>query len=116
MLAVLALAVLGATTRIVTVNPAALAYALGFIVPVLVALLAKQQAPPALKAILNAVLVCVAGLLSVAIKQQGHLDLYGWAVAIAEAAVASWASYYGFWKPTGVAPSLHSATARFGIG
>lgn len=107
---------LAATSRIVTVNPAALSYAAGFIVPVLVAILAKEKAPAALKAILNAVLVCVAGLIAVAIKQQGHLDLYGWAVAIAEAAVASWASYYGFWRATGIAPSLHRATAKFGIG
>lgn len=102
--------------KIVTVDPAALSYAAGFVVPVLVAILAKQSAPPALKAILNAVLVCVAGLIAVAIKQEGHLDLYGWAAAIAEAAVASWASYAGFWKPTGVAPSIHSATGKFGIG
>lgn len=105
-----------APVKIVTIDPAALAYALGFIVPVLVAILAKWTAPAALKAILNAVLVCVAGLIAVAIKQQGTLDLYGWAASIAEAAVASWASYYGFWKPLGIAPSIHKATANFGIG
>lgn len=105
-----------ATVRIVEVNPAALSYALGFVVPVLVAILAKSTASAPLKAILNAVLVAVAGLLAVAIKQQGHLDLYGWAASIAEAAVASWASYYGFWKPSGIAPSIHAATGRFGIG
>lgn len=105
-----------AAVKIVTIDPAALSYAAGFIVPVLVAILAKAEAPAAVKAILNAVLVCVAGLLAVAIKQEGHLDLYGWAAAIAEAAVASWASYYGFWKPTGIAPSVQGATKRFGIG
>lgn len=105
-----------AVAKVVTVPPAALSYALGFIVPVLVAILAKESAPPALKAILNAVLVCVAGLLSVAIKNQGHLDVYGWMLAIGEAAVASWASYAGFWKPTQVAPSIHRATGKFGIG
>lgn len=105
-----------AIARVVTIDPAALSYALGFVVPVLVAILAKQSAPAPLKAVLNAVLVCVAALISVAIKQNGHLDLYGWGASIAEAAVASWASYYGFWKPTKIAPSLHAGTANFGIG
>jgi hypothetical protein len=105
-----------AIAHVVTIDPAALSYAAGFVVPVLVAILAKQSAPAPMKAVLNAILVCVAALIAVAIKQEGHLDLYGWGTSIAEAAVASWASYYGFWKPTNIAPSIHTATGGFGIG
>lgn len=107
---------LAAVTHVVQVPPAALSYGLGFVVPVLTAILVKSKAPAALKAITNAVLVCVAGLLAMAIKSNGAIDLYVGGVAIAEAAVASWASYYGFWKPTGIAPSLHEGTGAFGIG
>lgn len=104
------------SNHIIQTPPAALSYAAGFVVPVLVAILAKSSASKPLKAILNAVLVAVGASLVVAIKMNGAVDLYGWGSSIAEAALASWASYYGFWKPTGLAPSVHEATGRFGIG
>lgn len=107
---------LATVTHVVQVPPAALSYAMGFVVPVLTAILVKSKAPAALKAITNAVLVCIAGLLAMSLKNHGAVDLYAGGVAIAEAAVASWASYNGFWKPTGIAPSIHQGTGAFGIG
>lgn len=107
---------LAAVSHVVQVPPAALSYGMGFVVPVLVAILAKSSASAPLKTVLNAVLVCVAGLLAASLKLQGSVDLYAGGVAIAEAAVASWASYNGFWKPSGLTGSVHQATGKFGIG
>lgn len=104
------------SNHIVQAPPAFLAYAAGTIVPILVAILAKSTASRPLKVILNSILVAVGASLVVSIKMNGAIDLYGWGSAIAEAAIASWASYNGFWKPLGVAPAIHKATAKFGIG
>lgn len=104
------------SNHVIQTPPAALAYAAGFVVPVLVAILAKSSASTPLKAILNAILVAVGASLVVSIKMNGAVDLYAWGSAIAEAALASWASYYGFWKPLNIAPSIHQATGKFGLG
>lgn len=107
---------LAAATHVVQLPPAALSYAAGFVVPVFVAILAKSTAPKALKAVLNAVLAAVAGLIVASLKINGAVDVYAALASVAEAALASWASYYGFWKPSGIAPSVHEATGKFGIG
>lgn len=106
--------ILGAA-KIITVNPSFLTYAFGTLCPILVALLTKINAPSAVKAVLNALLACLAALLALAIKQQGHIDLYGWGVAFAQAFIAATASYAGLWRHI-VAPQVANATANFGIG
>lgn len=93
-----------------------LAWILGFVVPVVTAILTKSTAHPAIKAISTALLAAGAGCLAAAIKLNGHVDLNEWGVTIGQAMVMAWASYYGFWKPTTVAPSIHEATGRFGVG
>lgn len=98
------------------VDPNFLAWLMGFAVPVVVAILAKSSASPVVKAILNAVLDCVAGLLATAIAVNGTIHWQTWGSAIAQAAVASWAMYHGFWKPTGIAPTIHEKTGNYLIG
>jgi hypothetical protein len=44
------------------------------------------------------------------IKTNGNVDVIYTLLAIAQAMIAAWASYYGFWKPTSIAPTLHTAT------
>lgn len=84
------------------------------IVPLLVGLLTKIDASSGVKAALNLGLTAlVAGLATVSeIDFQWTAFLvnwgFGWAVSIA--------SYYGFYKPTTIAPRLERATANFGIG
>lgn len=105
-----------ATIRTVRVNPSGLEYAAGTLVPIAVAILAKSTASPALKAILNAVLATLTGLLIASTKLDGNIDLYGWADAVGRTLVTSWAAYYGFLKPTKITGSIASATAGFGLG
>lgn len=99
----------------ITASVQFLAWVLGVACPIAVAVLTKSSAPSWLKAVLNAALATLAGLLAVAIQAQGHLDLTAWGLAIGNAMIAAWASYAGFLRST-IAAKLSNATARFGIG
>jgi ABC-type amino acid transport system permease subunit len=94
----------------VTINVAFLSWLLGMGCPIVVAILTQSHWPSAVKAILNAGLACLAGLIAVWIKTNGNVDVIYTLLAIAQAMIAAWASYYGFWKPTSIAPTLHTAT------
>lgn len=87
----------------------------GVLVPILVGIIAKLRASSSLKSILNAALSAVTGALSA-----GQVD-GGWSFKVF---IISWgstfavsiASYYGLWKPTGVAPTVQERTAGAGVG
>ena len=87
----------------------------GVLVPILVGVLAKLRASSALKSILNAALAAVTGALSAGQAEGGwsfKLFIISWGTTFA----VSIASYYGLWKPTGVAPAVHERTANLGLG
>lgn len=88
----------------------------GLIVPIITAIITTKLAASSLKAIITAVLAVVAGLIAVAIEHQGAIDWEVWASSIIQASITAWASYYGFWKPTQIAPKTQDATHNFGIG
>lgn len=97
-------------------NPTVLTYASGFLVPLAVGVLTKLHASKGLKAVLNLVLSAIAGGLAVALTSNGDVQLSTWLAGIAQTFVVSIASYYGLWKPTGVAPAVQQGTATLGIG
>jgi hypothetical protein len=97
-------------------NPTVLTYASGFLVPLAVGALTKIHASRGLKAVLNLVLSAIAGGLAVALTSNGDVQLSTWIAGIAQTFIVSIASYYGLWKPTGVAPAVQQGTAQFGVG
>lgn len=101
---------------VVTLDVSLLALLSGFIVPILTAIVTTKWSASALKAVVTAVLAVLAGSIAVWIEHAGHADISQFGMAAFEAAIVAWASYYGFWKPTGITPGLQSATASFGIG
>lgn len=86
----------------------------GVVIPLLVGVLTKMAAPAWLKSISNAALSALGSVLSTA-----QLDYWNWKwfiISWASTFTVSIASYYGVWKPTGVAPRVQEATAKIGIG
>ncbi len=83
--------------------------------PILVGIVTKQVAHPALTSILLALFSAANGVVSSAILDHGIITK-----ATLSAAFISWvvavASYYGFLRPTGVAPAVQEKTADFGVG
>lgn len=86
----------------------------GVIVPLLVGLLTKLNASSALKSILNLGLTAAGSLLAVANEAtfQWKLFVTNWAIAW----VVAVATYYGFYKPSGVSGQVQESTAGFGLG
>lgn len=91
-----------------------LALLIGVIVPLLVGLLTKLNASPAVKSILNLGLTAL-GTALVTSNQVG----FSWKPFAVNFAVA-WAvgigTYYGFYKPTGVANTVSNVAPNTGIG
>ncbi len=73
--------------------------------PIIVAFVTKQVAHPAVKAILLAALSTVTALVAQAIEADGVFTMEAIQAGILSFVVAS-ASYFGFWKPTDVTPSI----------
>lgn len=86
----------------------------GFVIPLLVGLLSRLNAPRHVKAILNFALSAAAAALSGIIPDQFYWS--GFIVTFALTWATSIASYYGLLKPSGVAGSVAEKTASFGIG
>jgi hypothetical protein len=102
-----------------TIHPSTqlIAILVGIVLPLVTGVVTKLGAGSAVKAVANAVLAVVTGVLvSLASEPEKGLALYDTLYAIALAAVSSWASYAGLWKPTGTAGALQQGTANFGIG
>lgn len=89
----------------------------GTLIPLLVGLVTKEVANSGLKGVLNALLSAVAGALTVLVDNGGVLGPWQ---ELANAGFATFitsiATYYGVWKPTGVATSVQRKTARVGVG
>lgn len=98
------------------VDVAALSFVLGTIIPALVALLTKSGAHPGIKAVLNALLTAIAGVVSLAIIDEGQIVFSQALSSIAMVWFSSVATHYGLLRPTGVSRALASSTSNFGIG
>ena len=86
----------------------------GVIVPFLVGVLTKLNAPSSVKAVLNLGLTALGSVLATIseVDFNWKIFLVNWAIAW----VVSVGTYYGFYKPTGVSDRAAEATADFGIG
>lgn len=105
-----------ATNHILQLDVQFLNFAVGVLIPLLVGLLTKLEAPSGLKAVLNLALSAVGGALATAIAAEGNVVLEEWVVGIGMTWLASIVSYSGLWVPTGAAPKVQEATRDFGIG
>lgn len=103
-------------STVVQLNVQALAVISGLIVPLITAIVTKDVASRAIRAWCTAILSAVAGGIAVATQTAGHIVIGQWVDGIFMSFFTAIATYYGFWKPTGTAPAISSATASFGIG
>jgi hypothetical protein len=93
-----------------------LALVVGTVLPLVVGLITKLEAPSWLKALVLAFLAGVAGYLTNVASVTGQVEFWPVVGAGLLAAVAAWGSYQSLWKPTKVAPKVQESTPRFGIG
>lgn len=88
----------------------------GVLVPLLVGLLTKLDAPSGVKAVANAALSALAGALATIAPDGSDFAWRPFVVSWATTWVVSVATYYGAWKPTGVAPAVQRSTSSVGVG
>lgn len=90
---------------------------LGFGLPLLVAVVTKIKAARAIKAACLLALSIITGLVTTSVGSDGGAVISSTALISAIIAwVTGMASYYGLWKPSGVAGSVAQKTDGFGIG
>lgn len=89
---------------------------IGLVVPLLVALLTRRWASDRLKSVLNVLSSAVLGSAVYLMAADGGYDLEGFFNSFLNTLVVSIVSYYGFYKPTGVAGSVAEKTEGFGLG
>jgi predicted membrane-bound spermidine synthase len=89
----------------------------GLFIPLVTGLITKLDAHSAVKAVSTAVLAVVVGLVNTYLQSpDAGIPAVQAVYAVVLAAVAAWASYGNFWKPTGVADAVQGATKDVGIG
>jgi len=100
----------------ITVSTASLTIITGSVLPLLVALLAKLNAKPAVKAALNIALGAVAAACAILIANGGKMTIQGLVVGTFIAVVSADQAYNSIWKQTGTFEAINKATKTFGIG
>lgn len=90
---------------------------LSLFAPLLTGIGTRFDSHPAVKAVFNAVLTVVIGIVSTAIESPDTgIPLYQSAYAVLFAFVMSAASYHSLWKPTTIAARVQKSTSEIGIG
>jgi hypothetical protein len=82
----------------------------GFVMPILIALLQQPGLKNWIRATITAVVSIVAGFLTAYFNNQ--LDFQNIVSSVLVVGVAAITFYKGFWKPTGVAPAIENATSK----
>jgi len=107
----------GATPPVTTLDTVALATLLSLFFPLVVAFITKLTASDGLKAVVNFV---GSGVLAVvAIWMVPNQAPVTWQLCLntfIAALITSFATYKGFWKPTGISGTVATKSARFGLG
>jgi hypothetical protein len=99
------------------VSPESVAALLGVLVPLLVSLFSKLNAPDPVKVVLNLGLTAVAGVLSTLATTDGTgFDVNGFTHAWVVAFVTAITTYYGLYKPAGVSTGIQNLTPNIGFG
>lgn len=83
---------------------------LGFLLPLATAVLLQQHWSSQLKAIVAFVFMVIVTSIGMFISGDFH-DTHDWLTAVLAVFSASIVSYVGFWKPTGVAPTIERTTS-----
>lgn len=86
----------------------------GLVIPLITGFLSKINASAGLKAVINAVLSATAGVLAT-VTIVDSANVRDFVIVMGSTWIVSIASYYGVWKPTGVAGSVIAATSSFGL-
>jgi len=89
---------------------------LGFLIPVLTALVTKAVTSSGTKAVVTLVSSALLGATAYLVTKDGGYDWEGFVNSFMNAFLPAIAAYYGLWKPTGVAGTVAAATRGFGIG
>lgn len=85
----------------------------GTLLPMLVAVIQQPRWPDWFRAIVTVVVCLLVG--AVTAYLEGGLNLQDWVSSALVILVAALATFRGFWKPTGVADSIESATSPGGV-
>lgn len=101
---------------VVTLDPQVIAGVVGTLIPILVGLLTKLDAPRGLKAVANAFLSALSGVLVTVLDGDGSFVVGEFLTSAGIAWITSVATYYGLYKPTGTAQKVQDKTAGFGVG
>lgn len=89
---------------------------LGTVIPLLVGILTKINASSGVKAVANAFLSALAGVLTTLINAGGVFEWRSVVLTTLLTWVVSVATYYGLYKPTKTAQVVQLKTANFGVG
>jgi len=81
----------------------------GFLLPPVIAVVQQQKWQQGLRAVVT-FLICLAVAAITVFIQYGNWHGRSWVDSALTILVAAIATYHGFWKPTGVAPSVENAT------
>lgn len=93
-----------------------LAFIAGSLIPLVTAIITRSTAPSGIKAVISAALAGVVALVSLWTEAAGVVDWKTSLLLFFTTWITHAGAYFGFWKPTGVAPGLHSSTGTFGLG
>lgn len=108
------LSLVAATTIVLSVS--VWTFISGTLIPLVTGVITKQVASSAVKSICTAVLSTIAGLVTSAMTHDGTLYLEDSLMAVMVTFITAISAYYGFLKPTGIAPTVQAKTASLGVG
>lgn len=115
MLATLMLA--AATVGTITISALVVQLVVSTLVPLVVGIVTKVNAPSSVKALTMIVVNAASALVVTSTQADGTAVISSTALLFAILGVVqSAATYLGVWKPLGVAQAVQSKTANFGIG
>jgi hypothetical protein len=84
------------------------------VLPLVTGIVTQQVATGRLKALVLAVLSAVTAVVTAVIEDEGVLTAETGTLFVVGLVIAA-GIYFGFWKPTGVAPAVQSATPNLGV-
>jgi len=94
-----------------------LSMAVGLLLPLLTGIVVKLRADSGVKAVANAVLAAVTGIVATALQSPSEgIPVAETCYAILFAFVSSAASFHSIWRPTGISTAVQESTKTLGIG
>lgn len=111
------LSLVGILSIEISLTPQTTSTLFGLVLPIVVAIVTREVASPALKAIILAALSAIVGVASQVIGADGGaVFTQDTLVSMFTTWVIAVASYYGLWKPTNAASKVSHKTRFFGVG